>query len=559
MNRLFVIYRRYARGRACLLALQLLRHGANLAVPFVFGSLVSILSADTVGAGRYLPYAGALILLKGMEVLGEYVYKRRESKECARMAMRLKDTLFQRFQALDYETRQSKGSGEWAQRIGVDSQIVASGSCPIFSELHGAVIVFVVSVGIMMHNQPLFLVLMGIMAFLFWGVYRFNLSDLREANKQVRQQSYKEHNTLLDIICLTPIIRLFKVGSFLESRYCNYAAASRNSQIYAAYMSNRYVAHIKILGWVASALTLLLALFLYSRGALGVAEVVSFDLLMMLITGQMSQLIFCIPMLTRSSETLAEMEKTFGDLLQPVRMRTPRVMQNNLSNALLKFNQVAFHYQGCEKNVIDGVDWELDRNVYTSILGKNGEGKSTLIKLLLGDLQPTQGNIERNVICPGYVPQQTAVFQASLRDNLTLCNPDIPIRKVRDIIRITRLQSLVERIGDIDAEICREQLSGGEIQRIGIARALMIEPDVLVVDEITNNLDIANKAVIFQVLQEMKRYCSIVSISHDIEALSDSDQCLLLCAGKLYRIDGDTPQEKREKAFNMIVREYEYA
>lgn len=559
MSRLFTIYRRYAGGKVCLLALQLFKHSANLAVPFVFGSLISLLSSDTAEAKRYLPYAGALILLKGIEVLGEYWYKRREAEECAKMAKRLKNALFQRFQALDYETRENKGSGEWSQRIGMDSQIIANSTCPIFSDLHGAVLVFIVSVGIMMHNQPLFLLLMGIMAFLFWGVYRFNLSGIQEANKSMRQQSYKEHNTLLDIICLTPIIRLFKVGSFLEYRYCNAAAESKDTQIHAAYMSNRYVTHIKTLGWIAGALTLLLTLFLYSQGALGVAEVVSYDLLMMLITGQMSQLIFCIPMLARASETLSESEKVFGNLLHPVCSCVPCVIQNNSSNALLKFNQVVFHYQGCEKNVIDGVNWELGRNVYISILGKNGEGKSTLIKLLLGELQPTQGDIERNLIRPGYVPQQTAVFQASLRDNLTLCNPRISTQKVQDVIRITRLQALEERIGGMDAEICREQLSGGEIQRIGIARALMINPDVLVVDEITNNLDIANKELIFDVLKEMKRFCSIVSISHDIEALSDSDQCLFLCSGQLYRIDGKTPQEKREKAFDLIIKGYEYA
>lgn len=558
MKRLYQLFLHFSDGRALLLLLQLTRHGASMAVPFIFGTLIAMLSSGEATREPVLIYAGGMILLEGVNVLTGYLYDCRVAKETAVMAQQLKCTALQRFHVLDYETREGTSVGEWEQRIGMDPQTVAQCSCPVFSDLHGAIVVFVLTVGIMLWGQPVFLIPIGVIMLLLWWVYKANKSVLLKRNKEVRESCYRERSTLLDTLSLMPVMRLFRVVPFLSRRYDQAVADNRDAEIEVACTSAGYTGQIRGLMWLSGAIVLVLSLFLYANGVIGIAEVVAYDMLVGMITGQLGQLIFCIPMLTRGAESATALERVFGNLTKPVTQTEDETRNLEESNELLQLKDVTFHYHNSEQQILKELNWQLAGGRYVSILGKNGEGKSTLIKLLLGELQPSEGHVSGCMKKPGYVPQSSAVFRGSLADNLTLCNRSICRQKVEDVIKLTRLEALAHRIGGMDGGICREQISGGELQRIGIARALLVEPDLLVVDEITNNLDIVNKALIFRLLNELKQRCSIISISHDIEALADSDECLLLSEGKLHRIEGGTPQEKREYAWNMMMKGYEH-
>lgn len=558
MSRLYQLYLYYSSGRLVLFLLLLLRHGAGVAVPFIFGGLIAMLTSGDAVAEKVMLYTVGMVLLEGMSVFAEYLYHCRVSQETANMSTQMKEVALERFRRLDYETREGVSVGEWEQRIGGDPQIVASCSCPVFSDLHGAVVVFIVTAGILLWNQPLFLIPVAVITLLFRMVYMTNREKLLERNKETREKGYRERGTLLDTLSLMPVMRLFRVSPFLSRRYNQAAADMQDAEIAAATASAGYTGQIQSLMWLSGAAVLILSLFLYDRGIIGIAEVVAYDMLVGQITSQLGQLIFCIPMLTRGVESAAELEGVFGSLTQPDGKETEEENTIEPSDHLQQLERVRFRYRHGERDILNGLDWCLERGQYVSILGKNGEGKSTLIKILLGELRPTAGRVSGSVKRPGYVPQSSAVFSGTLMDNLTLCNRAISRRKVEEVIELTRLYELVARIGGLDGEISRGQLSGGELQRIGIARALLIEPDLLVVDEIANNLDIANKSLIFRVLQEMKNRCAIVSVSHDIESLADSDQCMLLSNGQLHAIEGETPEEKREFAYQMIVRRYEY-
>ena len=541
-----------------MLLLLLIRHGCGLVQPFIFGALVALLTSGLATWESMLFSAGAMVLLEGLSILAEYLFNCRVARETAKMAAQLKVTVLERFHALDYETREGTSIGEWEQRIGGDPQTVAGCSCPVFSDLHGAAVVFVLSTGIILWGQPFFFIPIVIISLLLWWVYRANKEMLVKSNKEMRKCGYQEWGALLDTLSLMPIMRLFRVESFKSKRYIMFAVGSRDAEIASARISSGYTGQIRGLMWFSGSAVLVLSLVLYAHGIIGIAEVVAYDMLVGQISGQLGQLIFCIPMLTRGAESAAALESAFGNLTTACENRADEKPVIEQSEHLLRLEGVRFRYRNGSRDILSGLDWGVEQGQYISILGKNGEGKSTLIKLLLGELTPTAGLVSGSVKRPGYVPQASAVFRGSLGDNLTLCNRAISQQKVEEVVKQTRLHQLAERVGGLSGEISREQISGGELQRIGIARALLIEPDLLVVDEITNNLDMANKALIFRILQEMKHRCAIVSISHDIESLTDSDECLLLAEGRLHVIEGDTPERKREYAYNMIAGGYDH-
>lgn len=556
MKRLYQLYLNYSGGHSILFALLLVRHGAGLAVPFVFGTLIALLSSGDERIGLVQIYAGVMVLLEGISVLAEYYFNCRVAQETSMMAMQLKAVSLQRFQNLDYETRERICVGEWEQRVAGDSQSVANCSCPIFSDLHGALVMFSLSAGLMLWSQPLFLIPIFIIALLFRWVYRANKDALLQCNKEMRECHYRERGTLLDMLSLMPIMRLFQVMPFLNRRYDKTAIDSRDAEIAVAHTSAGYTGQIRGLMWLSATLVLLLSLVLYERGVIEIAEVVAYNMLIGQVCGQMGQLIFCIPALTRGVENVSALESVFGNYTSESEINVNDFHALLPSEYLLKLEKIGFHYRDGERDILKDLDWCLERGRYVSVLGKNGEGKSTLIKLLLGELRATSGRLSGCMRRPGYVPQSSAVFCGTLADNLTLCNRTIPRSKVEEVITLTCLQELSARVGGLDGEISRERISGGELQRIGIARALLVEPDLLVVDEITNNLDISNKSLIFHILKKMRKHCAIVSITHDVESFADSDECLMLNDGKLYPVEGNSPREKREFAYKMIVNSY---
>jgi len=201
-----------------------------------------------------------------------------------------------------------------------------------------------------------------------------------------------------------------------------------------------------------------------------------------------------------------------------------------VSAPAIELRDVSFSYG--ELPVLEAVDLAVERNDYLALLGPNGGGKTTLLRLVLGLLLPSRGAVRVLGEEPahargrvGYVPQRTQF------------DPDFPIR-VMDVVRMGRLRrermlrpfsardreaaaralAIVE-VGDL-AERPIGALSGGQLQRVLIARALAVEPELLLLDEPTASLDERMGTGVWELLAELSRSMTVVVISHDIGAIS---------------------------------------
>jgi zinc transport system ATP-binding protein len=199
-------------------------------------------------------------------------------------------------------------------------------------------------------------------------------------------------------------------------------------------------------------------------------------------------------------------------------------------NPVIEFRGVSFRYDG--PSILEAVDLSIEKREFLGVVGPNGGGKTTLLKLALGLLEPTEGKVlvmgqhpaeGRRAI--GYVPQ----FAAFRRD--------FPIT-VEETVLLGRL-GIAPRIGGYghqDREAARRAmaemevldlrrrpltaLSGGELQRVLIARALVSEPEILLLDEPTANVDLRLEMDIFELLKDVNRWATIVVVSHDIGFIS---------------------------------------
>ena len=184
----------------------------------------------------------------------------------------------------------------------------------------------------------------------------------------------------------------------------------------------------------------------------------------------------------------------------------------------INLENVSFAYGN--KKILENINLIIKKNEFIGIIGESGAGKSTLLNLILGLLKPDIGKIfynnnfveiYNNLDCfnkrISYVPQNITILERSLKENIAFGekNEDIDIEKIKQIIKKTKLDTLIGKMKDgLNSVINTDNLniSGGELQRIGLARALYFDSDLLILDEATNSLDVNTENEILQMIDE---------------------------------------------------------
>lgn len=189
-------------------------------------------------------------------------------------------------------------------------------------------------------------------------------------------------------------------------------------------------------------------------------------------------------------------------------------MSVETKETLVKLDDVTVSFNG--KNVIQNVSFDLFSNQIVTLIGPNGAGKTTLLKLVLGILRPDKGSVrKKDGLTIGYVPQKLNLPNSiPLTVERFLClEKKYDLNVLARALKETGAESLLLR--DI------HPLSGGEIQRVMLARALLKQPDLLVLDEPAQGLDPAGEEQLYSLLLELNRTksCAILMVSHDLHVV----------------------------------------
>lgn len=200
----------------------------------------------------------------------------------------------------------------------------------------------------------------------------------------------------------------------------------------------------------------------------------------------------------------------------------------------IQTNELYFSYTGLPPYLLNGIDLEIKDGAYVSILGENGCGKSTLMKLILGFLKPTKGTIVTEAKQIGYVPQKNDFSNSSFP--ITVCEMLNAYRKLLKIKNKEVIFDVLQKVGMSSfKDSLMGTLSGGQSQKIFIARALMGNPDLLILDEPSTGVDIGSQKEIYHFLTSInkKNGITIVSVEHNLDAaISNSTLIYHLSNGK---------------------------
>jgi len=249
------------------------------------------------------------------------------------------------------------------------------------------------------------------------------------------------------------------------------------------------------------------------------------------------------------NETKASMDN-FGALMNAPSEEIPLQPQQKGLITALRFSHISFKHRTAMTHAVKDISFEAKAGETIAFVGPSGSGKTTLVKMLVGLYKPDEGSIFYNNINAneidltelrqqlGFVTQDAQLFSGSIKDNLLFVKPDATDNELYEVLQKSACQNLLERAEKgIDTTIGEGgiKVSGGEKQRLSIARALLRNPRLLIFDEATSALDSITEEEITQTIRSIssKQDQITVLIAHRLSTIMHADKIFVLEQGHI--------------------------
>lgn len=364
-------------------------------------------------------------------------------------------------------------------------------------------------------------------------------------------------------------IKLSNAERFFQDKFKlkieNLTDNSRKSVLYQSALSS-IIFLVESIGVV---LTLMVGSSMVINGELTLGTLISFESLVIIFISPIKNLI-------NIQENIQTAYITFDRLNDVLEIEREDNIWNNsdeaslvIENNAICLNNVSFAYS-FEKKQISNVSLNIESNSSIGLVGTNGSGKTTLLKLISSILVQNTGDISisninyhsiklsdiRSEIA--YVPQQAYFFNGSIEENLILGNKNINKSNFKKVVEGLKINEIEEKLNNSGSPTIIENglnLSSGQKQKLGIARALIHSPKVLLLDEATSNLDTISEKEVYRFIKNNYPNTSILSIYHDMQLSENFEKIIVLDSGEIVGYDSHEKLKKHNSLYNKLLNE----
>ncbi|SMD22947.1 ABC transporter ATP-binding protein [Kibdelosporangium aridum] len=288
-------------------------------------------------------------------------------------------------------------------------------------------------------------------------------------------------------------------------------------------------------------------------GAIDVATLVAFLLYLYYLMPPMRELAHVATQYQVGAAAVARIQEVESLPAEPDESAAATAVET--TPAAVAFEQVHFRYSADLPEVHHGVTFAIPPGGMTAFVGPSGAGKTTVFSLIERFYEPESGRILidgtdvhswslaelRAAI--GYVEQDAPVLSGTLRDNLLFAAPRASDADLDQVLAVTRLEAMISRLPDgLDTVVGHRgvKLSGGERQRVAIARALLRRPRLLLLDEVTSQLDAVNEAALRETIAEAARTTTVLVVAHRLSTVTMADRIVVMDTGQVRAVGTHT-------------------
>lgn len=516
--------------------------------PLIFGILIDVISSPRKAAVIISLFAAATILGNILN----YFTQRIQFLLVTSIEANAKKRIFQKILTIPYEEYTKMEKGKFVNTLEKDAEVFSRILSLIVSLGVEIASVFVVSVIMLRINWKL--------TILFFIAFPVNLlifkrfgNKIKEKTEESKQTTDKYLTFVNEVLINIKTIKIFQSFPFMERVFNQNVQKTYDCLDKRNYYNRKGSLIIQLINSFLDISIIALGIEQIYRGVLTIGRLVSFQTY----SGTLNRYLLELSVVNADIQEIKISLNRIKVILDNTE-RKQNVMTECLDESCfrqdIRIESVSFSYDN-STYILREADLVLKQNQITTIAGQNGCGKSTLLNLMSVFYKNYTGNIYfgdtelREVdeavlyenIC--FVFQQTSLFTLSLRDNLLLGKPDASDRELEAVCRKVLLWDFICSLPDGLDTVAGEKgmsLSEGQKQKIVIARALLAEKRIYLLDEITANLDTESEAQICKLLSSMKKDCTIVNVSHRKKLLEITDTVYELRDGHF--VDGSTYQ-----------------
>ena len=390
-----------------------------------------------------------------------------------------------------------------------------------------------------------FAVIAGVTVFIYawltFGVTEWRLKYRRTMNEADSEAAGRAVDSLLNFETVKSFAAEARESERYDHALASYAKAAVRANT-SLVLLNAVQGVIMAIGLLAMVLA---AGWLVAKGPMGPGDITAVIMIMSNLYAPLNILGFAY---REIKQTSIDMEKMFKLLDEtPDIADAPNAAALEPGRGEVTFEHVGFSHEGRDVG-LDDVSFVARAGQTTAIVGPSGAGKSTVLKLLFRFYDPSSGRVLidgqdlkrvtqaslRGTL--GLVPQDVVLFNDTIRYNIGYGRPEAPQGELDEAARRAQLLTFIEslpqgwetRVGERGLK-----LSGGEKQRVGIARVVLKNPRILILDEATSSLDSATEAEVQDALHEASRGRTTIVVAHRLSTIADADQIIVLEAGRI--------------------------
>ncbi|MCP1135582.1 ABC transporter ATP-binding protein/permease [Paenibacillus polysaccharolyticus] len=341
------------------------------------------------------------------------------------------------------------------------------------------------------------------------------------------------------------VIKTFAIEDNARSRFGATVEDIKNKQLRLVRLSSLFQATLPLLGATSLVISLLVGGILTMQNSITLGSFVALTLYLRIIMGPLQQIGNVINTMQRSGASLERVNDLLSEEPDVQEIPEAETLQNMQE---IKINDLTFHYPGSSSPALKHIQLQIHAGRTVGIVGKTGSGKSTLVKLLLRTYEPPEGSIFingtdirelsldslRSQIA--YVPQDGFLFSTTIRDNIAFSDREAPMGDVEDSAKQAMIYENIVRFPDRFDTLLGERgltLSGGQRQRTSLARGLIKQAQILILDDSMSAVDAVTETGILRSLSKIGKGKTTLIISHRISAVRHADVILVLDEGQI--------------------------